>query len=85
MVHRGHEYPKAKEPGIGVHRARHSTPTGALLNDANPTRVQKMMRHQHYAMMEIYMEEVQRPLEGAEDASRNRFVIPFPQEALCRP
>lgn len=37
-----------------------------LLNDANPTRVQKMMRHQHYAT-EIYGEEVQQPLEGAED------------------
>ncbi len=38
-----------------------------LLNDANPTRVQKM-RHQHYATTEMYVEEVQRLLEGAEDA-----------------
>ena len=45
-----------------------STSTVVLLNDANPTRVQKMMRHQHYATTEIYVEEVQRLLEGAEDA-----------------
>ncbi len=57
-----------KKPGIVVHSLRHSTPTFALLNDANPTRVQKMMRHQHYATTEIYVEEVQRLLEGAEDA-----------------
>ena len=54
-----------KKPGIVVHR--HSTPTFALLNDANPTRVQKMMRHQHYATTEIYVEEVHRLLDGAED------------------
>ncbi len=36
--------------------------------DANPTRVQKMMRHQHYATTEIYVEEVQSCLEGGEDA-----------------
>lgn len=58
----------AKKPGIVVHSLRHSTPTFALLNDANPTRVQKMMRHQHYATTEIYVEEVQRLLEGAEEA-----------------
>ena len=46
----------------------YSTPTFALLNDANPTRVQKMMRHQHYATTEIYVEEVQKLLEGAEEA-----------------
>ncbi len=57
-----------KKPGIVAHSLRHSTPTFALLNDANPTRVQKMMRHQHYATTEIYVEEVQRLLEGAEDA-----------------
>ncbi|MDR4474371.1 MAG: site-specific integrase [Nitrospira sp.] len=55
-----------KKPGIVVHSLRHSTPTFALLNDANPTRVQKMMRHQHYATTEIYVEEVQKLLEGAE-------------------
>jgi len=57
-----------KKPGIVVHSLRHSTPTFALLNDANPTRVQKMMRHQHYATTELYVEEVQRLLDGAEDA-----------------
>ncbi|MGC4097986.1 MAG: tyrosine-type recombinase/integrase [Nitrospira sp.] len=57
-----------KKPGIVVHSLRHSTPTFALLNNANPTRVQRMMRHQHYATTEIYVEEVQRLLEGAEDA-----------------
>jgi site-specific recombinase XerD len=57
-----------KKPGIVVHSLRHSTPTFALLNDANPTQVQKMMRHRHYATTEIYVEEVQRLLEGAEDA-----------------
>ena len=57
-----------KKPGIVVHSLRHSTPTFALLNDANPTRVQKMMRHQHYATTEIYVEEVQKLLDGAEDA-----------------
>jgi site-specific recombinase XerD len=51
-----------------VHSLCHSTPTFALLNDANPTRMQKMMRHQHYATTEIYVEEVQRLLEGAEEA-----------------
>lgn len=57
-----------KKPGIVVHSLRHSTPTFALLNDANPTRVQKLMRHQHYATTEIYVEEVQKLLEGAEEA-----------------
>lgn len=57
-----------KKPGIVVHSLRHSTPTFALLNNANPTRVQKMMRHQHYATTEIYVEEVQKLLEGAEEA-----------------
>lgn len=57
-----------KKPGIVVHSLRHSTPTFALLNDANPTRVQKMMRHKHYATTEIYVEEVHKLLEGAEEA-----------------
>lgn len=57
-----------KKPGIVVHSLRHSTPTFALLNDANPTRVQKMMRHKHYATTELYVEEVQQLLEGAEEA-----------------
>lgn len=57
-----------KKPGIVVHSLRHSTFTFALLNDANPTRVQKMMRHQHYATTKIYVEEVQKLLEGAEEA-----------------
>ena len=56
-----------KKPGIVVHSLRHSTPTFALLNDANPTRVQKMMRHKHYATTELYVEEVQKLLEGAEE------------------
>ncbi len=56
-----------KKPGIVFHSLRHSTPTFALLNEANPTRVQKMMRHQHYAITEIYVEEVHRLLDGAED------------------
>ncbi len=51
-----------------VHSLRHSTTTFVLLNDANPTRVEKMMRHQHYVTTEIYVEEVQQLLEGAEDA-----------------
>ena len=57
-----------KKPGIVVHSLRHSTPTFALLNDANPTRVQKMMRHKHYATTELYVEEVQKLLDGAEEA-----------------
>ena len=57
-----------KKPGIVVHSLRHSTPTFVLLNDANPTRVQKMMRHKHSATTEIYVEEVQKLLEGVEDA-----------------
>lgn len=57
-----------KKPGIVVHSVLHSTPTFALLNDTNPAQVQKLMRHQHYATTEIYVEEVQRLLEGAEEA-----------------
>jgi hypothetical protein len=34
-----------KEPGIVVNSLPYSTPIFALTNDANPTRVQKMMRH----------------------------------------
>jgi len=56
-----------KNPGIVVHSLRPSTPTFALLNEANPTRVQKMMRHRHYATTEIYVEEVQKLLEGVEE------------------
>ncbi|HMS83456.1 MAG TPA: hypothetical protein PKD12_07380 [Nitrospira sp.] len=51
-----------------VHSLRHSTPTFALLNEANPTRVQTMMRHKHYATTEMYVEKVQELLEGAEEA-----------------
>ena len=57
-----------KKLGIVLHGLRHSTPTFALLNDVNPLRVLKMMRHQHYAMMEIYVEEVEQQFERAEDA-----------------
>ncbi|MDH5347976.1 MAG: hypothetical protein OEW13_08710 [Nitrospira sp.] len=39
-----------------------------MLNDANPTRAQKMMRHQHYATTKIYVKEVQKLLEGAKAA-----------------
>ena len=51
-----------------MHSHRHSTPTVTLSIDANPTRVQKMMWHHDYSTTEIYVEEVQRLLEGAEDA-----------------
>jgi hypothetical protein len=34
----------------------------------DPTRAQKMMWHQHYATTEIYVEEVQKLLKGAEEA-----------------
>ena len=54
-----------KKPGIVVHSLRYSTPTFALLNDANPMWVQRMMRHKHYATTEIYVEEVQKLLEGS--------------------
>lgn len=57
-----------KKPGIVVHSLRHSTPTFALLNEANPVRVQKMMRHKHYSTTEIYVEEVQKLIGGAEEA-----------------
>ena len=56
------------KPGIVVHSLRHSAPTFALLNGACPTRVQRMMRHPHYATTEIYVEEVRKLLEGAEKA-----------------
>lgn len=40
-----------------------------LLNDANPTRVQKMMLlHQHYAITKIHVEEEQCLLDREEDA-----------------
>ena len=57
-----------KKADIVVHSLRHSTPTFAFLNDANPTRVQKMMRHQHYPTTEISVEEVQELFERAEEA-----------------
>ncbi|MBP8153670.1 MAG: hypothetical protein R3B37_17225 [Nitrospira sp.] len=57
-----------KKPGIMMQSLRHSTPTFALLNDPNPTRGQKLMRHKHYATTEIYVEEMQKLLEGAEEA-----------------
>ncbi len=57
-----------RKPGILVHNLRHFTPTFALLNDANPILEQKMMRHQHYATTKIYVEEVQKSLEGVEEA-----------------
>lgn len=57
-----------KKPGIVVQSLRHSTPTFALLNEANPTWVQKMMQHQHDATTEMYVVEVQKLLEGTEDA-----------------
>ena len=56
-----------KKTGVR-YNLRYLTLAFAWFNDANPTRVQKMMRHQHYATTEIYVEEVQRLLEGAEDA-----------------
>ncbi|MHC9062783.1 hypothetical protein ACYX34_08860 [Nitrospira sp. CMX1] len=59
---------RVEKPGIVVHSMRYSTPTFALLNEANPTRVQKMKRHQHDATTEMYLEEVQRLLEMAEEA-----------------
>lgn len=66
---RDHEHLKMNVPDIAVHSLRRLTTTSALLNDANPTRVQKMVRHQHEAMTEIYGEEAQKLLEGAEDAA----------------
>jgi integrase/recombinase XerC len=57
----------AKRPGIVVHSLRHSAATYALLNQAHPTQVQRMMRHRHYATTEVYVEEVQRLIAGAED------------------
>ncbi len=57
-----------KNPGIVVHGLRHSKPTLALLNDANPTRVHVMMRHKHYATTEVIVEEMQKLLQRAEAA-----------------
>ncbi len=45
--------------------------TFGFLNDANPTRVQTMMWHQHHATTEIYVGKMQRLLEGAETASQS--------------
>lgn len=58
----------AKKPGIVAHSLRHSTPTYALLNKANPIQVQRMMRHKHYATTEVYVKDVQRMIDGAEDS-----------------
>lgn len=49
-------------------RQGRSATTCALLNDSNPTWMQKFMRHQHHATTEIYVEDVQQLLDGAEDA-----------------
>jgi len=40
----------------------------STLNGEPPSQVQRMMRHQHYTTTEIYGEEVQKLLEGADDA-----------------
>jgi len=39
-----------------------------IQDDSTPTLVQKRIRHQHYATTEIYVEEVQKPLKGMEEA-----------------
>lgn len=52
-----------KKPDIVAISLWHSILTFALLNDANPTQVQKMMRYQRYATTEIYVEETHRLLE----------------------
>lgn len=57
---------QAKHPGIGVHSLRHSAATYVTVNDANPTQVQQMMRHKHYATTEVYVSEMQQIIEGAE-------------------
>jgi len=46
-------------------RERRSTTTFALLNDANPTLVQKMVRHRYDAMTKVHLEEA---TGGADDA-----------------
>lgn len=38
---------------------------GQKRRDANPSRLHKLMRHQHYATTEIYVEELQKLLEEA--------------------
>lgn len=57
-----------KHPGIVVHSLRHSAATYATVNGANPTQVQRMMRHKHYATTEHYVREAQQMMEGAEQA-----------------
>lgn len=52
-----------------VHSLRHSTPAVTWRNDANPIQMQEMMRHQHYATTEMYVEEVQKLLEEAAAAA----------------
>jgi hypothetical protein len=51
-----------------VQRLLDLTPIFSLLNDANATRIQKMMRHQHDATTKIHVEEVQHLMKGAEEA-----------------
>ena len=55
-----------KQQGIVVHSLRHSAATYATVNGANPTQVQRMMRHKHYATTEHYIREGQQMMEGAE-------------------
>lgn len=57
-----------KKPGIVVHSLQHSAGTYATLNGVPPSQVQRMMRHKHYGTTEIYVEEVQKLLEVAEEA-----------------
>jgi len=42
-----------KKPGIVVHSLRHSTPTFALLNEANPTHVQELLEGVEKAVKQI--------------------------------
>ena len=42
-----------KKPEIVVHSLRHYMPTFALLNDANPTRVQKLLEGAEEAVTQI--------------------------------
>lgn len=64
-----------EKPGIIMRSLCYSPSTFALFNDTNPTRVHRMIWHRHYATSEIYVEEGQLMLEGAEggdaDAAEN--------------
>lgn len=66
-----------KKPWIVVHSLRHSTSTFALLNDANPTQVQKMMRYQHHSDDGDLCRRIEKLLEGAEEAV-TQFMISRP-------